>query len=133
MRMTQTGIPYGCQRSLTPAQRAAIWEARFRPMPHRHPKPGLARHMLVVQGVDFAHDPADLAITHETIGLVRRAVARLPKRERRVLVSRVFHHKKLKEVGERMKITTERVRQIQQRAIRLLRDDPYLIWKVLDD
>jgi len=89
--------------------------------------------MLVVQGVDCEHDPADLAITHETIGLVRRAVARLPKRERRVLVSCVFHHKKLKEVGERMKITIERVRQIQQRAIRLLHDDPYLIWKVFDD
>lgn len=52
---------------------------------------------------------------------VRRALDELGGREREVLEARLWGGEKLKAIGERLGISKERVRQLQDRALRLLR------------
>lgn len=59
---------------------------------------------------------------------VRAAVAELPKRERMLIELRWLGKevRTLHAVGKRMRISTERVRQLEKRAFARLRDDPVL-------
>lgn len=60
------------------------------------------------------------AIRQEEAGLCRQAIAQLPDRERYVIEQRYFFHRTLKQVGEAMGVSGERVRQIDLRAKRKL-------------
>ena len=71
-----------------------------------------------------AEDPADAADTHAMQYAVRKAVTALPPRERDVLVLRFgigCVPQTLEEIGARLGVTRERVRQIQERGLTRLR------------
>lgn len=71
-------------------------------------------------------DPARVATDAETklsaLHSLHDAVALLPDRERLVITSRFFEDKTLKQVGETMGVSRERVRQLEQRGLKLLRN-----------
>jgi RNA polymerase sigma factor (sigma-70 family) len=54
--------------------------------------------------------------------LVREAIDRLPSRERLVIQARFYDGEMLHEIGQRLGVTTARVRQIETRAKKLLRE-----------
>lgn len=63
----------------------------------------------------------DIEIPFDEHEAVRRAMNQLTPRHKTVLKLRFWRHMTLEEIGQRLNITRERVRQIQDRAIKLLR------------
>ncbi|MBI4235877.1 MAG: sigma-70 family RNA polymerase sigma factor [Chloroflexi bacterium] len=76
-------------------------------------------------------DLEDRTVTHVLLGVVVTAVAGLPPREHRVLALRYGlldgEPRTLSEVGRAMGISRERARQIEERALRMLRSQPALV------
>lgn len=63
-------------------------------------------------------DPSEPASRNEASTLLHRILALLPKRERFVLTHRRLRHRTLREIGEILGVTKERVRQIEVRAMK---------------
>jgi len=67
-------------------------------------------------------EPGEQAAALEQQTLVRRALRRLDARQRQVLDLRIAHGLTLREVGEQLHLSKERVRQIEAAALQRLRE-----------
>jgi len=85
---------------------------------------------------DFIEDakalaPADVATNHLLREQLRQVLERLNERERRVLQLRFGledgHNWTLEEVGRELNVTRERIRQIEVKALRKLRNSRFLL------
>jgi RNA polymerase primary sigma factor len=74
---------------------------------------------------EAAENPASRSVENAEVGMVRKLVTRLPEREAMILRARYGlddgSQKTLKEISERYGVTRERIRQIQDSALRRLR------------
>jgi len=61
------------------------------------------------------------------------ALARLPDNDKKLINKRYFQNVGLKELGEGLQVSPERVRQLEVKALRKLRQDRKLVNKILDD
>lgn len=60
------------------------------------------------------------------------SLARLPDTDRQIINRRYFQNVGLKEIGEEMQVSPERIRQYESKALRKLRQDTRLTKKVID-
>lgn len=67
---------------------------------------------------DLEYSPAG-----ELMPLVEKAMLKLTAKQRTVINARFIHGRKLREIGEELGVTRERVRQIESKALRLLRQN----------
>lgn len=66
--------------------------------------------------------PDNVTILHMDSGIARNLIkTTLRKREREVIISHYFEGKNMAQIGEEMHITRERVRQLRNRGINILR------------
>lgn len=63
---------------------------------------------------------------------LNNALARLPDTDRQIINRRYFQNVGLKEIGEEMQVSPERIRQYESKALRKLRQDTRLTKKVID-
>ena len=83
----------------------------------------LVHHLLEQRSqVDYLPSPEDHLLERETNQLVHDLLNTIRPREKDVLISRYQNDETFDEVGKKMNVTRERVRQIEQKALRKLRD-----------
>lgn len=91
----------------------------------RHAADGSSESMLDTVSDDGAGDPEQHTLTHETEHLLAHGLEDLSEREREVLAGRYGLHDRepetLEVLAERLGLTRERIRQIQQEALLKLR------------
>lgn len=63
------------------------------------------------------HDPLNKLLDGEKVGLVARALDRLPEKERLVITLYFYEELNLKEIGEILNVTESRASQIRSRAL----------------
>ncbi|MGE0351711.1 MAG: sigma-70 family RNA polymerase sigma factor [Gemmatimonadales bacterium] len=66
--------------------------------------------------------PADLLDQQETVAVLRRALDRLPEKERLVVSLSFYEQVNLKQIGELLHVSESRVSQIRTRALQRLRE-----------
>ena len=82
----------------------------------------LVQHLLEQrQQMDYLPSPEDHLLEKETNQLVDDLLNKIRPREKDVLISRYQNEETLVEVGKKMNVTQERVRQIEAKALRKLR------------
>ena len=96
---------WGTPEFAAPPLRALLGEGFD--VPERRPGP----EELLALAEQRQHDGRDLAI----------GLALLPPRERRIIEARFLEKKTLAQVGVELRLTRERVRQLQKQALRFLR------------
>lgn len=105
---------------------AELRRAACRPASLEAPAGGLEGGTLAdVMEDEAAENPARRSVENAEVGMVRQLVTRLPKREAMILRARFGlddgSQKTLKEISETYGVTRERIRQIQDSALRRLR------------
>ncbi len=77
---------------------------------------------------NFATDPSVAAEASDTRAELKRAVARLPEREREIVSLHYFGGMKFKDIGRRLGVSEPRISQLHSRAVARLRADltPFL-------
>ncbi|MHB8356956.1 MAG: sigma-70 family RNA polymerase sigma factor [Vulcanimicrobiaceae bacterium] len=96
--------------------RASVHAYRYTPLSLDGPLPS-GEHM----DGDWSADPAAVAIANARRGEVRKALARLPARQRTVLALHYFGELSLHQIGERLAISPQRTSQLHLAALRNLR------------
>ena len=82
----------------------------------------LVHHLLEQRRqMDYLSSPEDHLLERETNQLVDDLLNKIRPREKDVLISRYQNEETLVEVGKKMNVTQERVRQIEAKALRKLR------------
>ena len=82
----------------------------------------LVHHLLEQRRqMDYLSSPEDHLLERETNQLVHDLLNKIRPREKDVLISRYQNEETLVEVGKKMNVTQERVRQIEAKALRKLR------------
>ena len=72
---------------------------------------------------DWSADPAALAVERASSAALRRAVARLPKRERVLVSGHYFGERSLRDLSRRLAISPQRASQLHIAAVSRLRKD----------
>ena len=70
----------------------------------------------------YSDETEDQLIAHDDAEWVTRRVLCLPRREQLIIIGRFWEERTLEDIGEEIGLSKERIRQLEVRALRLLRE-----------